>query len=79
VKGARGDAKELAELPIPGKYRRVPQVAPDSRYNVSQLYSRLAESIRNDKPTVSIFSGELAKASRTFSGSPPTTRPLRMS
>jgi hypothetical protein len=25
VKGTRGDAKELAELPIPGKYRWVPE------------------------------------------------------
>jgi predicted dehydrogenase len=50
VKGARGDAKELAELPIPGKYRWVPgEVAPDSRYNVAQLYARLAESIRNGR------------------------------
>jgi predicted dehydrogenase len=38
VKGARGDAKELAELPIPGKYRWVPEgMPPDSRYNVAQL------------------------------------------
>jgi predicted dehydrogenase len=51
VKGARGDAKELAELPIPGKYRWVPEgVATDSRYNVAQLYMRLAESIRNGTP-----------------------------
>jgi predicted dehydrogenase len=51
VKGARGDAKELAELPIPGKYRWVPEgVAPDSRYNVAQLYARFAKSIRNGKP-----------------------------
>jgi predicted dehydrogenase len=51
VKGARGDANELAELPIPGKYRWVSEgVAPDSRYNVAQLYTRLAESIRNDNP-----------------------------
>src|SRR6202011_1745879 len=35
VRGARGDEKELAELPIPGKYRWLPEeVAPDSRYNV---------------------------------------------
>jgi hypothetical protein len=41
----------LAELPIPEKYRWVPQeIAPDSRYNVAQLYARLAESIRNRKP-----------------------------
>jgi hypothetical protein len=51
VKGARGDAKELAELPVPGKYRWVPEgVAPDSRYNVAQLYARLAERIGKDKP-----------------------------
>jgi predicted dehydrogenase len=51
VKGARGDTKELAELPIPDKYRWVPDgVAPDSRYNVAQLYARLAESIRDGKP-----------------------------
>jgi predicted dehydrogenase len=51
VKGARGDAKELAELPIPGKYRWVSEgVAPDSRYNVAQLYARFPESIRNGKP-----------------------------
>jgi predicted dehydrogenase len=51
VKGARGNAKELAELPIPGKYRWVPEgVAPDSRYNVAQLYAKLAEGIRDGKP-----------------------------
>jgi predicted dehydrogenase len=51
VRGARGDEKELAELPIPGKYRWVPEgVAPDSRYNVAQLYARLAEGIRDGKP-----------------------------
>src|ERR1700730_16024092 len=48
VRGARGDEKELAELPIPGKYRWVPEgVTPDPRYNVAQLYARLAESIRD--------------------------------
>jgi predicted dehydrogenase len=51
LRGVRGDEKELAELPIPGKYRRVPEVvAPDSRYNVAQLYAKLAESIRSGKP-----------------------------
>jgi predicted dehydrogenase len=51
VSGARGDEKELAELPIPGKYRWVPEgVSPDSRYNVAQLYTRVAESIRDSKP-----------------------------
>jgi predicted dehydrogenase len=51
VRGARGDEKELAALPIPGKYSWVPEgVAPDARYNVAQLYARLAESIRGGKP-----------------------------
>ena len=51
VKGARGDAKELADLTIPGKYRWVLEaVPPDSPYNVAQLYMRLAESIRDRKP-----------------------------
>jgi hypothetical protein len=51
VRGARGGEKELAELPIPGKYRWVPErIAPDSRYNIAQLYARLAEGIRNGKP-----------------------------
>jgi predicted dehydrogenase len=50
VKGARGDAKELAELPIPEKYRWVPQgITPDSRYNVAQIYARLAKGIRDGK------------------------------
>ena len=47
VKGARGDAKELAELPIPANYRWIPEgVAADSRYNVAQLYAKMAASIR---------------------------------
>jgi predicted dehydrogenase len=51
VKGARGDAKKLAELAIPGKYRWVPEgMPPDSRYNVAQLYMRLAEGVRDGKP-----------------------------
>jgi Heme NO binding associated len=33
------------------QYRWVPErIAPDSRYNVAQLYARLAEGIRNRKP-----------------------------
>jgi predicted dehydrogenase len=39
------------ELPIPGKYRWVPEgMSPDSRYNVAQLYIRLAECIQDSKP-----------------------------
>src|SRR5262249_15541402 len=45
VKGAQGGARELTELPIPAKYRCTPDGTPtDSRYNVAQLYARLAES-----------------------------------
>lgn len=56
VRGARGDAKELAELPIPASYRWVPDGIPtDSRYNVAQLYARLADSIRDGKPVTPGF------------------------
>src|SRR6266576_1375343 len=62
VKGARGDAKKLAELPIPGKYRWVPEgVAPDSRYNVAQVYARLTESIRDGKPVSPGFDAAVAR------------------
>jgi predicted dehydrogenase len=51
LKEARGDGTALADLPVPGKYRWVPEgVPPDSPYNVAQLYVRLAESIRDGKP-----------------------------
>jgi predicted dehydrogenase len=51
LKGARGDSAALADLPIPGKYRWVPEsVPPDSPYNVAQLYARLAEGIRDGEP-----------------------------
>ena len=51
VRGAQGGAKELVELPIPAKYRWVPEGTPmDSPYNVAQLYMRLAESIHEGKP-----------------------------
>ena len=51
LKGARGNSRALAELPIPGKYRWVPEwMSPDSPYNVAQLYVRLADCIRDGKP-----------------------------
>src|SRR5215472_15598545 len=51
VRGARSDERELTELPIPGKYRWVPGGgSSDSRYNVAQLYARLAESLRGGRP-----------------------------
>jgi predicted dehydrogenase len=46
--GAQGKGSKLAELPIPARYRYVPdEIAPDSPYNVAQLYTKLGESIRN--------------------------------
>jgi predicted dehydrogenase len=51
VKGARGRDAALAELPIPAKYRWVPEDTPaGSAYNVAQLYRRLADDIRNGIP-----------------------------
>jgi len=44
VKGARGEGAVLADLPIPAKYRWVPEGVPSgSPHNVAQLYRRLAE------------------------------------
>lgn len=46
--GAQGKGRKLAELPIPTKYRYVPdEIASNSPYNVAQLYAKLGESIRN--------------------------------
>jgi predicted dehydrogenase len=46
--GAQGRGSKLAELPIPAKYRYVPDsIASDSPYNVAQLYAKLGASIRN--------------------------------
>ena len=49
--GAQGKGTKLAELPIPAKYRYVPENTPaNSPYNVAQLYARFANSIRNGTP-----------------------------
>ena len=51
LKGARGEGAALADLPVPGKYRWVPEGMPaGSPYNVAQLYAKLAERIRDGKP-----------------------------
>jgi predicted dehydrogenase len=56
VRGAQGAAKDLAKLDVPAQYRWVPEGLPgDSRYNVAQLYVRLAESIRNGKAAAPSF------------------------
>ena len=51
LKGARGEGGPLADLPVPGTYRWVPQgMPPESPYNVAQLYAKLGERIRDGKP-----------------------------
>ncbi|HKS90002.1 MAG TPA: Gfo/Idh/MocA family oxidoreductase [Stellaceae bacterium] len=62
VHGAQGGARELMELPIPARYRWVPDgTQADSRYNVAQLYARLAESIRDGKPATPGFAAALTR------------------
>ncbi len=46
VQGGRSKGTTLADLPIPAKYRWVPDGVPQgSPYNVAQLYARLGEAI----------------------------------
>jgi len=51
LKGARGASTPLAELPVPAKYRWVPEGVPaEDPYNVAQLYAKLGEAIRGGTP-----------------------------
>ena len=51
LQGAQGKGAKLAELPIPAKYRYVPDGVPaNSPYNIAQLYAKLGESIRDGSP-----------------------------
>jgi predicted dehydrogenase len=62
VHGAQGAAPDLAELPIPARYRWVPDdMARDSRYNVAQLYARLADSIRQGTPASPSFAAAVTR------------------
>ena len=62
VRGAQGAARELAELPVPARYRWVPEEMPgDSRYNVAQLYARLAERIRDGQPASPSFAAAVTR------------------
>src|SRR5271170_3170304 len=62
VRGAQGAAEDLAELPVPAKYRWVPDGLPgDSRYNVAQLYAHLAECIREGKPVSPGFAAAVTR------------------
>jgi len=50
VRGARGTAQDLAQLPVPTKYRWVPETVPQgSPYNVAQLYAKLGVAIRDGR------------------------------
>ena len=62
VRGAQGAATELGELPVPAKYRWVPEGLPaDSRYNVAQLYARLADAIRDGRPASPGFAAAVTR------------------
>jgi predicted dehydrogenase len=62
VHGAQARGTKLAPLPIPAKYRFVPQDVPaDSPYNVAQLYARLAESIREGRPAHPSFAAAVTR------------------
>jgi predicted dehydrogenase len=62
LKGARGEGAALAEMPVPGKYRWVPDgVPPESPYNVAQLYAKLAECIHNGKPASPGFTAAVTR------------------
>lgn len=62
VRGAQGLAKELTELPVPARYRWVAEGMPgDSRYNVAQLYARLAEGIGDGKLRYPDFSAAVRR------------------
>ena len=51
VQGARGAGTPLADMPIPGKYRWVPDGVPQgSPYNVAQLYAKLATASATARP-----------------------------
>jgi len=62
VQGAQGAAEQLADLPIPAKYRWVPDSVPlGSPYNVAQLYAKLAERIRDGKPASPSFAAAVIR------------------
>jgi predicted dehydrogenase len=62
VHGAQGAGVPLAEMPVPSKYRWVPDTVPrGSAYNVAQVYARLADGIRNGKPITPGFDAAVTR------------------
>jgi len=62
LKGARGAGAALAELPVPGKYRWVPEGVPtEDPYNVAQLYARLGAAIRDGNPVTPGFDAAVTR------------------
>ena len=62
MQGARGRAASLADMPVPAKYRWVPETVPvGSPYNVAQLYAKLGEAIRDGKPIHPGFDAAIAR------------------
>jgi predicted dehydrogenase len=60
--GTQGKGTKLAELPIPAKYRYVPENTPaNSPYNVAQLYAQLANTIADPSRQVRSRRPDLAK------------------
>jgi predicted dehydrogenase len=71
VRGAQGAAKELAEFPVPERYRWLPEGTPhDSRYNVAQLYARLASC--RPQPCSRLASDDLASEAGSMNDNLPT-------
>jgi predicted dehydrogenase len=62
VQGAQGTGTALADMPIPAKYRWVPDAVPQgSPYNVAQLYAKVAESIRDGTPAIPGFQAAVTR------------------
>jgi predicted dehydrogenase len=62
VLGARGAAKDLADMPVPAKYRWVPDAVPrGSPYNVAQLYAKLGAAIRSGEHVHPGFDAAVAR------------------
>jgi predicted dehydrogenase len=62
VQGARGAGVPMADMPIPAKYRWVPEGVPEgSPYNIAQLYVRLGEGIRGGSPVTPGFDAAVTR------------------